>query len=48
LQAVNPPRENCRELSSTLSIWERGSGGERQGIGEAIEEGTGDFDDLVG
>ena len=25
-----------------------GSGGERQGIGEAIEEGTRDFDDVVG
>src|SRR4029079_4438902 len=24
------------------------SGGERQGVGEAVEEGAGDFDDLVG
>ena len=27
---------------------ERGSSGERQGIGEAVKEGAWDFDDLVG
>ena len=27
---------------------ERGSSSERQGIGEAVDEGAGDFDDLIG
>ena len=35
-------------LSSALSIWGGGSSGERQGVGEAVEEGARDFDDLVG
>ena len=36
------------DLSSALSILSRSSRGERQGMGEAVEEGAGDFDDLVG